>query len=180
VTKTDVGATEIRANKGDGMKRKILGVLAMGLLAGPMAANSVPYQANIFVRGSFNDWSANPGNVMSYDAPSETYQATLLVVAGFHNFRIASNDWSINIGSLGGSPLVQLNVPRQLTASDASSNLEIALTATGNYSFLLDTRSGLDAPTLLVKAREAAEPGTLALLGLGLAGLGLSRRRMAS
>lgn len=75
---------------------------------------------------------------------------------------------------------MQLNVPRQLTASDASSNLEIALTATGNYSFLLDTRSGLDTPTLLVKASEAAEPGTLALLGLGLAGLGLSRRRKVS
>jgi len=159
------------------MKGKILGFLALVLLAGPLAANSVPYEANIFVRGSFNDWSANPGDRMSYNAPSETYQATVFVGAGFHNFRIASYDWSIDLGNLGGSPLVQLNVPRQLAAG--GSNLVIDLAATGHYNFLLDTRSGLDTPTLLLIVYEAAEPGTLALLGLGLAGLGLSGRRKA-
>ena len=71
------------------------------------------------------------------------------------------------------------DVPRQLAASGGVANLEIDLAATGNYTFLLDTRSGLDTPTLLVMVYEAAEPGTLALLGLGLAGLGLSRRRIA-
>ena len=139
------------------MKSKMLGLLGVGLLVGPMAANAVQM-------------------VFSADAVSP-----------------AVVDFTINFDDTGDG-LLQFEEVTYFSGTSFNgvplvSLFEVAQTAfsTGNPTYWGLTESGPDGWNVYILASRwsyslatVPEPGTLALLGLGLAGLGLSRRRKAN
>jgi len=170
------------------MKSKILGVLALGLLGGPVAANAVSLSmqpgsgvdidhlvvgqrfeiiVNV-IGGASNEFAAgtNGGGVFSSDGSP---------YLGFFRSEIGPNFLSTPWDSLPTLFVLTFDAVAAgtgfvaTTGSCLSSNLQ-------NYGCNFD--SGPLAFTVKDETR-VPEPGSLALLGLGLAGLGLSRRRKA-
>lgn len=217
------------------MKSKILGLLAVGLLAGPMAANAVPSIANGSLTGPIANGGVPPGwTVLSESpdtmdannnvgvpglafgaAPNATPDGGTWVglgregnffiesfgqsVAGFDVGTTYSLNWFAgNFGEGVGLGYIQPNAIEVLldgisigsggvlalgsnwfaqglsfVATSATQQLAFRL-ALGNKSYL-----SIDGISIGAANGTVPEPGTLALLGLGLAGLGLSRRRKA-
>jgi len=168
------------------LKTKTLGFLAVGLLAGPLAANA----AYLY---TFSDDRATPTASMSVvssnfltvtgpiDFSSQTasgltfVSAALTVCYGPATFMFLTAAYS----SLTSCSIVY--DPSEATL--IYSTFAAVPRATGDF-----TATSFGGPLSLRYLRitqtpeitETPEPGTLALLGLGLAGLGLSRRRKAN
>jgi hypothetical protein len=193
------------------MKAKILGLLAVGLLAGPMAA-----EANLITNGGFTTdaagwtfnrvnfsdagWvpSGNPGgsfwvnhngtNIGSDPDPmlsqviATTAGLQYLLTFDFSRNRIAADMTGLAV-DVNGVQLATYVIPTgydwrtvslMFTAASATSAIAFRSEINGtDYDVLIDNASVL----LYEGGASVPEPGTLALLGLGLAGLGLSRRR---
>ena len=163
------------------MKKKILGMLAVGLfsLAGPTAhAVSVTVGStttNVFVAtGTFNDPAlrnqllATPWFSIDPTAPTGP-----------------AKDWAQAAGTslLPADPYPNLGGTRsQLFLANFSTVCAIQLGSVDIWCGRLNvdwnwTTTYKYAVTGVEPPSSVPEPGTLALLGLGLAGLGLSRRR---
>jgi hypothetical protein len=218
------------------MKPKILGLLAVGLLAGPMSAHSLPvvWELNGTVTSATGTFGALMDQtfvvLMGFDT-----SATLLATRTGGRFdpgaRYEYDPSSVYFDvSIGGNPAVRYSASpgdlSNLFARDNSGDLaSTELPVLDGYSFLVQSPGGdgagwvvrgsildivtgpalptnpdprlLDLETNVFSIRDLGgsaggsvtsvarfsarvpEPGTLALLGLGLAGLGLSRRRKA-
>jgi len=59
----------------------------------------------LYVRGDFNSWGASDAYKMTTTDNGATYTATVLVKAGTSGYKIATNDWSYEIGGNGGANL---------------------------------------------------------------------------
>jgi hypothetical protein len=205
------------------MRSKILGLLALALLAGPMAANALVldfegspdsgaitqtvdgYTFNFTADG----WGIFRDTFVGGGAPYTHNGTTRLVAAGdrdgvtaqvtmsqggnlFSLFSvdvatlfpdIGNGEMEI-IGSLNAGGTISRTLPLFTSFSSVSlvgfENLTSAVFRT-TLSASFRSEPGFSIDNLYVnERRRVPESGTLALLGLGLAGLGLSRRRKAA
>ena len=125
---------------------------------GSPTAIAAPYAANVFVRGSFNDWHTS--HPMEYDAAINRYVADIELAPGVaHQFKIASADWAtVDLGSPSLNPgdnVVALSVPEPLVSTPGYGNLALTVPESAVYSFTLDPTDP-DHPTLTV---EYERPG---------------------
>jgi len=181
------------------MKSRILGLLTTALLAGPAGAHaaSISYFLGIF------DIESPSSFGFSFFAPITpitglaTYSFTgsfSLTGAGSDGGSIGPSGlpefWRLSVFSpetilddVGGTTILTGAGPHSFTASGSfdcatlggcsAMQLDVFFTTLGET----DGVSSIGTFTL-DPAFAVPEPGTLALLGLGLAGIGLSRRRM--
>lgn len=202
------------------MKTKILGLMAVGLLAGPMTANAVYVVSAVETGGAVVFTGSGSLNTEAWRAPgSPTNRVGGLLPSGSDPGLLLGSNAPVPVGDyyygsnfagptsfgmgtsfaysssgtgdyVGIAPVyTALFVPfgyisgNPLAGSstfDASTFASLGLT-TGVYVWTWGQDATADSFMLRIgaDATDVPEPGTLALFGLGFAGLGFMRRRKA-
>lgn len=176
------------------MKSLLLGaVVAAGLTLGAPSASALallgqePPASKIFDAGNGLEWV--------YAAPCAGEDPSCGVVQLHHGFRFATDsEWIDSFGDLAGLiAAFETSDDDQFdqgvcAAPEFSTNFDHCDPNDVNGGYVwhspfapdADHRNFFAAETFLVRTARIAEPGTLAILGLGLVGLGVARRKKAA
>ena len=178
------------------MKTKILGLLAAGLLASPIPAMAlglaVPFAGSGLVApvGPPDDDGSLPLAV--FDTEYSLMGEPGWTLTSFFTFNLVTGlgagsfEYSNGVDALGGTILTQFNG----TGFDLDETVEsgrgkfVGFVGWGNSVVTL-LGDPSEPPTPFVEEgtfylHRVPEPGTVALFGLGIAGLGFARRRQAN
>jgi pullulanase len=127
-----------------------------------------PYPRDLFVRGGFNSWAADPAFKLGFLGGTDYSVSAPVSPAGNYEFKIADEGWTTgtNCGAGPAGDVVRLGIGLTLdcvTGGSGPPNLKLAAPTAGNYTFALAAAD--TANPVLTVTKTPPSPLTLYVRG---------------